>query len=211
MWQGVQVVSKSFLPSERFCVYLLVSPWVELVSRVRFGRGDLERVLQGQSIGHRRPHLPIQSFEVSDEVVQRGLDRGGPTVARHDDGVGWQERLHLSHRLKGKIVVPFEQPWDSWLLRENCIAGEEYLLLRKPNEQIALCLAQPEDLELDRASSQIDGRVMIDQDIASARFDVLDSNVRAHEVDHEFPVLFKLLIDVALRFRMHDDRCAARE
>src|SRR4029077_2322127 len=134
-------------------VYLLVSPRVELVTRVRFGRGDFERVLQGQSVGHRRPHLPVQSFEVGDEVVQRGLNRGGPTVARHDDGIGRQERFHLLHRLKGKIMISFEQPRDRGLFREDRVAGEEYLLLRKPNEQIALCLPESEDLELDCTSA----------------------------------------------------------
>ena len=70
---------------------------------------------------------------------------------------------------------------------------------------------ESEDLELDCASAQIDGRVVIDHDISGARLDVLDSNLVAHEVDHELPVLFELLIDVALRLRVHDDGRAARK
>ena len=107
----------------------------------------------------------------------------------------------------------FQQPGQCRRRCDQRIARPKHFFVRHPHKQVSGSLRKPPVHDLDVLISQINGHVIIDQNIRRASDHFLNADIGAEILDHEGFVRFQYfrIAEVGLGFGVMDNRDVGRE
>ncbi len=143
----------------------------------------------------------------------RSFPRRPAGRAGHDDRVVGHERAQPAHRGEGGFRFAVEEPGQGRCDRDDRIAGEEHLLGRQPDEEIAVGLREAEVQDVHAPAAEVESHVgtVVQQDLRGLRLELVHAGVAPEVRHHEGDVLREVTLDVVLGGDMLHHRRALGE